>query len=231
MMTSTADIRRMLAEIESGEATDQAEKSLLLAEIPTLARYLNRHVSAAWMKLATGIMDDPGHYDSSYPPDEYVAARTKKRLLRVSYPTTTERETSGGFYGTFDISTDEPGVAIGTDGTIYSIDEAGTAKTSPYAAYPGTDHRDIHLSYRPVASPDLDVLRSAANLLRTMRAALTADSPAPYIADDERGVVIAALHNPRLTANDAEHAYTTTTSRAVKAVAGARMTKLQGKAS
>jgi hypothetical protein len=232
MKTSIADIRRMLDEVESEETTEQSEATLLLAEVPTLACYLSRRVSPSWRKLATEIRDEPDHWDSSYPPAEYVVASTRERLLKVYDPETKERDTSGGFYNTFQINTVEPGLAVGTDGTLYAIYETGSAKTSSYAAHPGTDHRDIHRSYRPIAAPGIDELRYAAELLRKMKAAVTAASPRQIIDDRSsvRNEVIAALHNPRLTVEDAQRAYDTVASKLVKEVALQRKWKLTEKA-
>jgi hypothetical protein len=169
--TTTDDLRRMLDEIEASDAADRDEAATLSAEIPVLARWLSRRVPTAWRRLATEITDEPGHWDSSYPPAEHIAARTRERLLLVREARTIERPTSSGFYYSYTIRTEASGLVVTRDGRLLSRTESGSGALGQYAAHPGTDSRDIRREYRDLTAPTLDDLRDAAALLRAMRAA------------------------------------------------------------
>jgi hypothetical protein len=167
--TTLDEIQMMLDELAAADAVDRDELATLTVEVSTLARWLARHAPGSWEPLATLITDEPGHWDDSYPPDSYEAEFSDVDLRWVYGAETTERETSGGFYNSWEVVTTRPGLAIDRRGNLFAAIEGGTASTGRYAAHPGTTNRNLTTEFRAIGTPTIDQLRAAADLLRRLQ--------------------------------------------------------------
>lgn len=190
-------IRELHAAAEDAEREIFAEREILAEEVKVGARVLARKVAQIFRRLPTEITDEPGHSDSSYPPEEHTAAWTSEKYLLVRDVTVAEKPTSSGGYYSYSISTETPGLAIARSGSLVAILETGSAALGQYAAHPGTDSRDITREYRSLSAPSLGDLREAAELVDQLIDALRSQAPrtrAPEEADPD--VLICETRNP-----------------------------------
>lgn len=159
------NIRTMAADSQSLEAHEQAELDLLCLEIKGHAKLLAKHAPSLFRRLATVITDEPGHIDKSFPPEAHDAKLTTKEYLLVRSAKTVENPITDGYYHTYQITTNRAGLCVDLDGTLYRIDESGTAAVGQYAAQPGECSRDIRRDYTVIKDVGINDARAAASNL------------------------------------------------------------------
>lgn len=171
--TPLSELRMLFDDIETATEQERQEAAMLRAEIGVLAAVCARRKarSAAgrvFTRRATEISDEPGYWDTSYPPSEHVVEYSDERLLLVERGEESERPLTSGAYYDYEIVTTTPDLLVDADGILYHAHVSGTASYGPYAAHPGTDNRKITCVYRQVPYPTLTELRSVAETLREM---------------------------------------------------------------
>lgn len=171
-VTPLSELQTLLDETMSTADDEREETTMLRLEIsilaPVVARIKTRSPEGRLFKRRpVEITDEPGHWDNSYPPKEHVVDRTDQRLLLISEGETSERPLTSDAYYDYEIVTQTPDVLVDEEGHIYHGRESGTASYGSYAAYPGTDNRQIVRTYERTEG-NLDELRSIAETLRVM---------------------------------------------------------------
>ena len=173
----TVDTLEALA--QQYEASSAAEAERLQRLIRAYARIVAAREPAAFgRRRPTRLVDEAGHYDSSYPPKAEWADRTGPRLITVRDSEESEEAITSGYYYTYRVHTDDPGVYIGRAGGIYGCEMSGTAALGHYAAHPGDCERDIDLDWRVRREVPLDDLRAAEAHMRTLAFPLVAAATA-----------------------------------------------------
>jgi hypothetical protein len=155
------------------EADDAAEHARLMRLCRAMVRILAARQPELFVRRATSITDEAGHYDNSYPPKPEFHRAGGPRLFKIRGNDTDDVPTSGGFYYSWKRETAELGCYVGRDGVFRGCDESGTGRLGQFAAHPGDCEREIEIDW-PVIEPTLDDLRDAEPKLREALAAYLA---------------------------------------------------------
>lgn len=91
--------------------------------------------------------DEPGYWDSSYPPKQVYSDHTGPRSLEIASEQTEDIATSGGAYYEWRRVTSVPGLYIAPDGSWYRSYQEGTGQVGSFAAHPGHCSVDCEIEY------------------------------------------------------------------------------------
>lgn len=171
--TPLSELSSLIDELQATAEEERQESAMLSLEISVLAPVVASSKVPSpdgkrFKRRPTEITDEPGHWDNSYPPKEYVVDRSDERLLLIAESEESERPLTREAYYDYEIVTTTPALLVNTDGVIYRGYTTGTASYGSYAAHPGTDRRQIEASYEPVRDPSIEELRKVAHVLRIM---------------------------------------------------------------
>lgn len=150
--------------------TDQAsERARLHRLILAEARILGSREPRLFERTPLEYADEAGHWDTSYPPTKDYRDHRGPRLLAVRQHRTEDHSTSGGYYYEWRRATEDLGLFVGPDGTIYGCDERGTGRVGRFAAHPGNCDVLCQLIWEPRNPSDLavDELRKIERYLRS----------------------------------------------------------------
>lgn len=131
------------------ETDEEAQRAKLLRMIRAESRILAVREPGKFPARATVLHDEDGHWDSSYPPKQVYADRTGPLLVKVVGNKSSDVATSGGFYYSWRRVTEDPGLYVARDGTIYGCNEHGTGRLGQFAAHPGDCDVEVELDWSP----------------------------------------------------------------------------------
>jgi hypothetical protein len=140
------------------EAEEEAERLRLHRRIMAYARILAVREPDTFSRQALEYADVDGHYDSSYPPQQQYKNLNGPRLHMVMEANYEDIATSHGFYYDWKAVTEDPGLYIAPDGSLYGRDSEGTGKFGSFAAYPG-DHQ-VEICFEWVRLPLNEIPRA-----------------------------------------------------------------------
>lgn len=138
------------------EADDEAKRAKLVRLICAYTRVIAQRSPEKFQRQATVCRDEEGHFDNSYPPRIVYRDHTGPRLLQVRDNRTDDVATSGGFYYSWKRVTEDRGVWVGRDGTLWGCDETGTGEVGQFAAHPGDCNVDVELEWERLDLDDVD---------------------------------------------------------------------------
>lgn len=150
------------------EADEQAEREKLDRLIKAYARILAKREPSRFQRQALEQADEDGHFDNSYPPKVEYRNFSGPRLLCVRDNETRDVATSGGFYYDWKRVTEDFGLWVSRDGTIYGCDETGTGAVGRFAAHPGDHNVQVELDWSPRGEVSLAELRVVEANLRAL---------------------------------------------------------------
>jgi len=147
MTTTEITIESLESLANQLETDDAAQREKLLRMIRAEARIIAVREPDKFPARATTCRDEDGHWDSSYPPEQRYCDRTGPRLAKVSGNSTTDIATESGFYHAWRRVTEDRGIYVARDGSIWGCDETGTGRLGQFAAHPGYCNVDVTLDW------------------------------------------------------------------------------------
>lgn len=153
-------------------SSDAGRRELLRQMIRQYCRIMAVKSPEQFKRRALQYMDEPGHYDNSYPPEQQYADRNGPSLIRIEHGQWDEIASSGGFYYSWEAVTRTRGVYVDRHGDLYGADYSGIGAVGQFAAHPGDCGVDIHIEYSRLEEQEIstDQLREVEGELRTMAA-------------------------------------------------------------
>lgn len=177
MSTTTTDItiEALEAFADRLETDEEETRSKLLRLIKAEARILAAREPDAFKARPLSYADEPGHWDNSYPPKQVYSDHNGPRLLSVEKGSYEEIKTSGGYYYSWRAVTDNRGVYVARNGTLYGRETEGTGQLGRFAAHPGDRDVNLTFSWSPLDLDDVstEALRTVERVLRSKAFPLT----------------------------------------------------------
>jgi hypothetical protein len=175
ILASIDSIEAYAASIETAEAESRAR---LLRIVRALAKIANN--KQRFRRMPMRFQDEDGHYDNSFPPKQDYRDHSGPRLLEIISESTEDIATEGGFYHAWKRVTEDRGLYIAADGTLYGCEQTGTGRFGQFAAHPGNCDVDVDLSWETLAEDDvpLDRLQKAVSELIALAFPAAKDSAA-----------------------------------------------------
>lgn len=134
---------------EQVEQDEEAHREKLARMIRAYARILAARAPDTFRARALEYSDEEGHYDNSYPPKQQYKDRNGPRLYCVRKFGWESIATEGGFYYHWRAATNDPGLYVAPDGTLYGCTVSGTGRVGQFAAYPGDCDVMLSLDWSP----------------------------------------------------------------------------------
>lgn len=169
-MTTIEAIEALAAELT---AAGEAERARLARLVRALARIAAARSPDAFGRRALLQCDEPGHWDTSFPPRTVYTDRRGPLSVRTHGIRYDDIPTSGGFYHRFRRETLRPGYAITPDGDILAGTLAGTGRVGQYAAHPGDCDVECVIEWSRIDPLDREMISVAllgevADAIRTL---------------------------------------------------------------
>lgn len=158
------------------EADDRAERQRLQRLIAAEARILSVREPELYRARPLEVSDEDGHWDDSYPPAVQYKDYSGPRLLSVRKGDYGTIATEGGFYHTWRAVTQDRGLYVARDGSIWGREYDGQGRLGRFAARPGDYGVMIAVRYDETDGEDLTLedLRRVEQKLRELAFPLTA---------------------------------------------------------
>jgi hypothetical protein len=136
-----------------------AQREKLVRLIKAYSRIIAQREPQKFPCRSTEYKDEDGHFDNSYPPKQVYKCRTGPQLLKICDNITDDIATSGSFYHDWKRVTEDPGLFISPDGTLFGCNEHGTGSFGQFAAHPGNWGVEVELEWSPLDLDQVSTLR------------------------------------------------------------------------